>query len=568
MSRLRPRPVAIGPAALLAAVSLASVLLAAAPHATAMPAAAPAAATPVLLNELLYDPPGADGGFEFVELIAPGEAADLAGLRLEFCNGAAPGEWVVLWEGAAGDSVPAGGLFLLAEAEVPGADRVVSLGLQNGPDAVRLRRDGQVVDLLGYGEGLDASLHEAWPAADASGRSLARRPDGVDTDQNALDWVVADPTPGAVNFPAFRVRLEEVLAPPPPVAPGDTLRLAVRARNAGLAPWPAPLRLLARESAGGVPAEATLPAVLPDHVAEAHLSVPAPAAGPWDLVVLAGPAAGPFTDSLAWRGRVGPGPLLLAEVLFAPAAGEPEWVECLARAPLAGVEAFTLSDLGGTAAGFRPPPLAPGERVLLCGDRDALLARRPELPAGRVLDLSPWPSLANSGESDAAPGWTDGLRLADAEGRAVDGMLYRGDWSAGGTSLERLHVHAPPGLAAWAPCPGGATPLAGGDPEPAPPAVSLAIVPNPFDPRREHSELRLRVTADRPCLRLFDASGRPVQTLAGAAGGGLLRLLWDGRDDAGRPLPDGAYPFRVEWTDPGGAPRGLTGVWGLRRGAP
>ncbi|MBN2170967.1 MAG: hypothetical protein JW819_06590 [Candidatus Krumholzibacteriota bacterium] len=530
---------------------------------------APLAASQVLLNELLYDPPGADSGREFVELIAPAGAADLAGLRLEFCNGAAPGEWVTLWEGETGDAVPAGGLFLLAEADVPGADRVVALGLQNGPDAVRLRRGDRVVDLLGYGEGLDPSLCEAWPAADASGRSLARRPDGVDTEQNALDWVAADPTPGAMNFPAFRVRLEEALAPPPPVAPGDTLRLGVRARNAGLAAWPGPLRLAARAPAGDILAEAALPAVLPDHASEALLAVQAPAAGPWDLVVLAGPAGGSFADSLCWRGRVGPGPLLLAEVLFAPDAGEPEWVECLAREPLAGVEAFTLSDLGGTTAGFRPPPLAAGGRFLLCGDRDALLSRRPELPADRVLDLSPWPSLANSGESDQSPGWTDGLRLADAAGRSVDGMLYQGGWvPGGGVSLERLHVHAPPGLAAWAPCPGGATPLAGGDPEPGAPTAILALVPNPFDPRRERSELRLRITADRPRLRLFDAAGRAVQMLEGAAGGGLLRLLWDGRDETGRPLPDGAYPFRVEWTDAAGAPRSLAGVWGLRRGAP
>ena len=54
----------------------------------------------LLLNEVLYDPPGADGDGEFVELIAAGDdSVRLADVRLEFCNGATPGDWELLWSG-------------------------------------------------------------------------------------------------------------------------------------------------------------------------------------------------------------------------------------------------------------------------------------------------------------------------------------------------------------------------------------------------------------------------------------------------------------------------------------
>jgi len=137
----------------------------------------------LLLNEVLYDPEGADGDGEFVELIATGpESLALAGLRLEFCNGATPGAWELLWSGEL--QLAPGALFLLGEPAVAGADVTLDLDLQNGPEAIRLCRGEEVLDLLGYGEGLDPSLTEAWPAADPSGQSLARQPDGVDTEQN------------------------------------------------------------------------------------------------------------------------------------------------------------------------------------------------------------------------------------------------------------------------------------------------------------------------------------------------------------------------------------------------
>ena len=506
-----------------------------------------------LLNEVLYDPPGSDSGGEFVELInTAAHSLSLAGLRLQFCNGASPGDWETLWEGESGDSLAADGLWLIAESEALAPDAQVPLGMQNGPEALRLMRAGEVLDLLGYGDGLDPSLFEGWPAGDPSGRSLSRRPDGIDTDQNALDWFAAEPTPGRLNFPAFRVRILAAAAPVEPVQPGREFSVALRVENGGLDPWPGVVecRWPGAESAAIAP-------VAPGHVAEFDYPLPARAAGEYEGRLRVGLRGEQENDSLSLRLRVGLGPLMLAECQFAPVSGEPEWVELLALEPLSGLESFRLCDPSGTGSEFTPPPLAAGERILLCADREAMLAAYSALDAALVFELSPWPSLANSGESEALPGWTDGLCLDDAAGRC-DGLLYRGDWiPARGTSLERLSPFAQAGLSPWSASPAGPTPLAGASPLAAPIAAgALRLSPNPFDPEREWLSFEIAGgTGGDLRLRLYDAAGRSVQTIESRAGGGTTRLVWDGRDRRGLALPDGFYPFLIEFMGDGRASR-------------
>lgn len=516
----------------------------------------------LLLNEVLYDPEGADGDAEFVELIAAGpDSLALAGLRLEFCNGANPGAWELLWSGEL--HLAPGELFLIGEAAVPGAQVTLALDLQNGPEAIRLRRGEETLDLLGYGEGLDPSLYEAWPAADPSGQSLARQPDGVDTDQNALDWFAATPSPGALNLPPFRAALEAAAPPWLPIAPGAPCSLAVTAANTGAAPWPAPLILAVDGAARGA-----LPVTAAGERASARLVLPALPAGEHALGIALRDPAGDLADSLSLPLRVGLGPLIIDELLFAPLTGASEWVECRARAPLGGLDEYCLADLGGSEARFRPPPLATGERILLCADREALLGAVPGLDPARVLQLSPWPSLANTGSAPAAPGWTDGLRLDGPDGRRSDALLYRGDWiPARGVSLERVADFGAADCAPWAASPLGTSPLAGSG-APAPSATAgLSLAPNPFDPERERLWVDLRAPGESLELRIFDAAGRPVQTLAGSLGAGLARLVWDGRDAQGRALADGAYPVLARWRDGAGARCEGRGVIGLRRTA-
>lgn len=163
---------------------------------------ASAAALPVI-SEVLYDAPGSDDGFGFVELYGePG--ASLEGLVLEGINGA---------NGAAGPTValsgviPADGLFVVADRTgagvtlVAGADLLANFDFQNGPDSVVLRSDVEVFDAVGYGAfgAGDVFAGEGSAAPDApAGASLARLFADLDRDDNALDFEVsATPTPGS-----------------------------------------------------------------------------------------------------------------------------------------------------------------------------------------------------------------------------------------------------------------------------------------------------------------------------------------------------------------------------------
>jgi hypothetical protein len=65
-----------------------------------------------------------------------------------------------------------------------------------------------------------------------------------------------------------------------------------------------------------------------------------------------------------------------------------------------------------------------------------------------------------------------------------------------------------------------------------------------------HLAFRLR-SADTLDLVIVDADGAPVRTLAAAAqhARGLVSVRWDGRDDNGALVPDGAYRLRVHLAD-------------------
>src|SRR5438552_3064605 len=166
---------------------------------------AAAAPPPVVLNEIYYDAPGADPGYQFVELMNRGEAAvPLAGYRLEAGDGAGSGRWRPVWSGGPDDVVAPHARFVIGEASVlPPPDRVQTVDLENGPDAVRLTAPDGAQDVVGYGALTYAEYFAGRPAPDVpAGSSLARLPDGTDTGDNAADFAaVSPPTPGAPNQP-------------------------------------------------------------------------------------------------------------------------------------------------------------------------------------------------------------------------------------------------------------------------------------------------------------------------------------------------------------------------------
>ena len=84
----------------------------------------------------------------------------------------------------------------------------------------------------------------------------------------------------------------------------------------------------------------------------------------------------------------------------------------------------------------------------------------------------------------------------------------------------------------------------GADLLPAPIAL-LGNVPNPFNPR---TEIAFSLGAEtRIELAIFDLQGRRLRVLeSGLRAAGEHRVIWDGRDSAGRDLPSGTSFYRLE----------------------
>ncbi len=134
----------------------------------------------LVINEFLPDPEGADSGQEFVEFMNNGsQAINLNGIEFQFANGSVGLPWMTRWQAQEDFFLNPGQLFLLVDRNWVGSalsDAEAWLGLQNGPDAIRVVRDEEVLDLVGYGSLSDDELQEISAVGLQPGLSLSRRP--------------------------------------------------------------------------------------------------------------------------------------------------------------------------------------------------------------------------------------------------------------------------------------------------------------------------------------------------------------------------------------------------------
>lgn len=156
----------------------------------------------LLISEIYYDAVGTDRGQVFVELIGtPGTL--LNGLSLLGINGSRGGTYM---KANLSGSIPADQLFVIGDDDgdgttlVANVDLIAKVDFQNGPDSIVLWDGDAALDAVGYGDFSSAVFAgEGSPAINAPpGFSLARRFPYGDTDNNAVDFVVAEPTPGTV----------------------------------------------------------------------------------------------------------------------------------------------------------------------------------------------------------------------------------------------------------------------------------------------------------------------------------------------------------------------------------
>jgi hypothetical protein len=520
----------------LAPVSLAIVAaLAPAPvHAGCAPAAR------ALIAEVFYDAIGDDTGHEFVELYDPLDVpVSLAGVRLEAGDGAAPGRWSLRWTGAAGDTIRPRARFVIGGALVqPAPDALVTLDLQNGPDAVRLVWPDGVIEVVGYGALAAPEYFCGAPAADVeSGRSLTRLPDDADLGSNALDFQAASPTPGRANQPAIDLAMVTGSLGIPVVRPANgasvTLhgRVLNRGRQATTAATITPGWRVEDQIVWIAPQP--LPAQAPGDTIEFELETGALPEGRVTLLARAALAGDedPDDDLDSLHVRVGTPPLALAEIQFHPLDDAGEWVELIAwnRAP-ASAAGYLLSDRTGTtavAAGGRV--LEPGERVVLAQHRAEFLARHPALDSSRVLEAAPWPSLNNTNGAD---GVADQVTLAEPDGTPCDRFAYSASGVPPDVPVERVdETH-------WSAGSPGGTPLA---PPRAPPTLVRRFEAHPAHIVAGTTRAQLAWQVPWPwctlSVRAFDLAGRDAGlVLPRAERPGHAEADWDPS-----PLPAGVY---------------------------
>ena len=397
------------------------------------------------LTEVFYDAVGDDSGLEFVEILNPLPSAySLRGVRLEAGDGSGPGRWTARWTGQPADSIPAHGRFVIGGARVvPAPQALVSLDLQNGPDAVRLSWLDGVVEVVGYGAHEFAEYYCGEPAPDVpAGQSLARIPDGAHQGGNASDFRAAPPTPGRANQPALDAAWVPGSLTLDPEQPGplETARLSGTIENRGQQALAAGrIRVSARTAERTLLESALDHALVPGDSVRWEGTLAGLPAGKHTLLAslsLDGDEA-PENDADSIRVRVGPGPLEITEIQFHPRDAEGEWVEVRNRsgAPL-DLAVFSFSDRGAAHGRIRlgPAPCDPDSLALLAQDRAALLGRYPRLDPRRVWQVSPWASLNNT---DDASGVADAVVLREEDGTLCERHEYSAAGVPPGVPLER-----------------------------------------------------------------------------------------------------------------------------------
>jgi hypothetical protein len=140
----------------------------------------PTLATPYF-SAIFYDPPGADSGFEYIELYCS-QACNYTGLELWFGNGDKPQDWTKKL--SFNLTLPAKQFFVIGESNVT-SDLFAKLTIGNGPDSVKLVFENQTLDLVGYGSHEFEEYYQDEPASDVTNIALVRI---NNTGSNALDF--------------------------------------------------------------------------------------------------------------------------------------------------------------------------------------------------------------------------------------------------------------------------------------------------------------------------------------------------------------------------------------------
>ena len=527
-----------------------------------------ASAQDLVINEVLYDPEGPDEGLEFVELYNPTDAPlSLKGLALETGNGATEGDWSLAAQWDSDYYVEAHGYVVIGENTVnPTPQFVRQLDLQNGPDACRIKRETRVVDLVGWGSHTFAEYSEGSPCEDvASGISVGRLPDGVDTQNNSVDFrALSPPSPGRRNFCIVDAGLipGTLSAEPALPLPFENTEIAVEIANFG-----------ARELASGECAveffevidsvRSFVGSATTGTIAPAHTEIVSVSLLPEAETCMALEATlrlvgdeNRSNDTMSMRLRVGEGDIVVNEIMYAPAAGEPEWVELFNRGQVSvDVGGWWFEDSSGKKARLTSLPIvmAPGEFLVITQDKELFQEKSNQCGDRVIQPEGSWPSLNNY--ASEANSYADAVCIRDRSGCISDHVAYEEEWSTRKNgSIERVSISVSGREGTnWSSsvAPSGSTPCGrnsvsevvrhGG-------AFEIGMSSRVISPNGDGVDDRVILSFVLPSpgmranLTVFDADGRAVKRLLDQRRvGTVVQTIWDGINEEGRLVPPGMY---------------------------
>lgn len=522
----------------------------------------------IVINEIYYDHPGSDEGWEYVELInSAKEYIELSGWKLEFVDGSS-GKSKTIWTADGNLRIAPGEIVLIAQSKWSPVRLFELVGnLENGPDAVRLLSPSGVEDVLGYGDLSLPDLFESHPAPDVpAGRSLSRKPDGEDTDANDVDFVASNPTPGLRNFFSLDVSPFVVLPEKLPCA-GSFFPIILRICNVGLARFDGTVSIDIVVAGSGYRDSC--------HV-NLNLGLPS---GSCDSLVatLRAPNERNFSlrasistetdenrenDSQSMRLYASPSDVVVNEIMYRPNIGESEWIELVCRSELGcDLAGWTIRDSGGKRRMIsRTSLFVPAFCYLILAEDSVSFARTfPDCDAVVARPEGGLPALNDSGEGE----FTDLVSIEDSSGCVVEYVTYKDLLgSERGRSIERVSMDACSSLEGgiWHRCAAesGATAgrenSVGGETKKG--SKRLSISPNPFSSASGACaliEAHLSKGESGIRIRIFSLEGLEVKRLFGEIGGASTVICrWDGRDEASNLVPTGIYICLAEYMCGGG----------------
>jgi hypothetical protein len=505
----------------------------------------------IVINEVMYDPAGADGGYEWIELYnASSQNVNLSGWIIQ--KGGSTLEGIFTFSDI---ELNPNSYLLIGESNVQNADITTDLGFQNGgsaTDGIRLiSYDGNYTDTVLYdspnsnslpGDENDPGIYFAPDVS--SGHSLSRKHDGMDTNNCETDFFECTiSTPGEANFYPIDLAVQSAEI----IDISGIINLIFEVVN------------LSTEDLDNY--EATAEIMINSELFDS-LELPEIHAGDTLNIQVELPEFSENYNIVSVQLNylydneiennivmvsflVNASPVIINEILFKPSENNCEWIELYNRSESGYVvDNFVIEDASGGEIRFFGD--IPGnDFIVVVEDEETFLNFYPNSPSEKIIEAVSWTTLNNTEEA---------LSLYDNFEISLEEVEYElSDWDEN-ISLERVNFELQSYSTNWGPSVVGATPGARNSifVQVLPAESHLSIKPNPFSPYLEERTIisfKLPEVLSSVTLRIFDLKGRMVnkllnQQLQASSG----EFIWDGNDKSGKRLPVGVYIILMEAT--------------------